>query len=178
LYASSVSSVARVSRPWSRSGRRYIQIRVETHDIRRLSEARPFDWSKYELASHGEDHVYRQTVGPSAFKPGTLKNVGWNGSELVAFRLHLPSRILEHNSRDLATDEPNSVQRGNILAWEQHLSDRLDGKPVSILVRLSSQSILYRTLWLFASAFAAAIAVLAALIWWTIRRGATADRLG
>jgi hypothetical protein len=37
---------------------------------------------------------------------------------------------------------------------------------------MESQSILYRTLWLFAGAFTAALLTIAGLIWWTIRRGA------
>ncbi|MGH9370942.1 MAG: hypothetical protein ACRD15_05370, partial [Vicinamibacterales bacterium] len=94
-----------------------------------------------------------------------------DGSEIVAFRLHLPSRIVEHNARDLERDEPSSILRGNILAWEQHLSDRLDGRPVRIEVRMESQSILYRTLWLFAGAFAAALLTLAGLILWAVSRG-------
>jgi hypothetical protein len=36
---------------------------------------------------------------------------------------------------------------------------------------MESQSILYRTLWLFAGAFLAAITVLVLLIWWFVRRG-------
>ena len=104
-------------------------------------------------------------------KPGSLKNVGWDGSEIVAFRLHFPSRILEHNARDLDTNQPNETGRGNILAWEQHLTDRLDGAAVDIMVEMDSQSILHRTLWLFAGAFTAAVAVLAFLIWLTMRKG-------
>lgn len=170
-YGTPVSEVTRVSRPWRRDGRAFVQVRIAVPDVRRLSEAPPFAWSRYELTGKDGEHAFRQTVGPSALKAGTLKNVGWNGSELVAFRLHLPSRILEHNSRDVETDETTTVQRGNILAWEQHLADRLDGKPVTIAVRMSSQSILYRTLWLFAGAFAAAVLVLVAIIWWTMRKG-------
>ena len=37
---------------------------------------------------------------------------------------------------------------------------------------MDRQSILYRTLWLFAGAFTAAVALIGALIWWTMRRGA------
>lgn len=170
-YESPVTEVRRVSRPWRRNGRRYVQIRVQIADIRRLGEVAPFAWSRYELVAAGGEHVYRQTVGPSALRRGTLTNVGWRGSEVVAFRLHLPSRIIEHNSRDLETDETNAVQRGNIVAWEQHLADRLDGKPVTIVVRMSSQSILYRTLWLFAGAFGAAVLVLVGFVWWTVRKG-------
>ncbi len=90
--------------------------------------------------------------------------------ELVAFRLHLPSRIGWHNARELETNETSDIARGNILVWEQLLTDRLDGRPVAIEVRMDRQSILYRTLWLFAGAFAAAVALIGALIWWTMRR--------
>jgi hypothetical protein len=171
-YQSPVTEVTRVSRSWRRNGRRFVQIRLKTADVRKLSEAAPFAWSQYALTAAGGEHTYRQTVGRSALRPGTLTQVGWNGSETVAFRLHLPSRILEHNARDVDTDETNAVQRGNIIAWEQHLADRLDGKPVEIEVRMSSQSILFRTLWLFAGAFGAAVLVIAGLIWWTVRKGA------
>ena len=171
-YESPVTEVTRVSRPWRRSGRRFVQVRVRTDDIRRLSEATPFAWSSYQLTASGGEHTFQQVVGPSAMKPASLTKVGWDGSELVAFRLHLPSRIIEHNSRDPDTNETNSVQRGNIVAWEQHLADRLEGRPVQIVVRMSSESILYRTLWLFASAFGAAVFLLAAFAWWTMRKGA------
>jgi hypothetical protein len=170
-YASPFTRV-NVRRPWRRAGRRFVQVRVAVDDIRRLSDLAPFSWSRYELVQKDGSHVFTQTIGASAFRPGTLASVGWNGGEVVAFRLHLPSRILEHNSRTLETDQPDTVQRGNILRWEQRLTDRLDGKPVRIEVRMDSQSILYRTLWLFAGAFIAAMAVIALFLWWTFRKGA------
>lgn len=172
FYESPVTRVTRVSPPWTREGRRFVQIRVETDDIRRLPAAGPFSWSKYALDAKDARHIFHQTVGASAFRPGTLANVGWRGDEIVAFRVHLPSVIRYHNSRSLETDEPLDIQRGNILGWEQRLTDRLDGRPVEIHVEMESQSILYRTLWLFAGAFGAAIALIAGLLWWTVRRGA------
>ena len=176
MFDTPVSNVTRVSRPWRRNGRRFIQVRVTIDDIQRLSEAGPFAWSQYAFGSKDGKHVYRQTVGASAFKPGTLKNVGWTGDEIVAFRLHLPSKILYHNARDLETNETSQASRGNILAWEQHLSDRLEGRPVAIEVDMESESILHRTLWLFAGAFGAAVLVLIALIWWTMQRGKDEDK--
>ena len=175
LFQTSVSDVTRVSRPWRRKGRRFVQIRVEIPDIRRLSEAAPFAWSTYEFGPVEGKHVYKQTVGASAMQPGTLKNYGWDGSEIVAFRLHLPSKILFQNARDIETNETAHASRGNIVAWEQHLADRLDGRKVEIHVEMESQSILYRTLWLFGAAFLAALLVLAFLIWWTMRRGRDQD---
>lgn len=171
-YQSPVTRVTRVSPPWRRAGRRFVQIRVDVADVRKLNEVSPFAWSRYTLKVQDGHQVFEQNVGASALKRGTLQNVGWNGSELVAFRLHLPSRILWHNSRDLDTNEPLETKRGNILAWEQHLADRLDGRPVNIRVELDSQSILHQTLWLFAGAFLAAVAVLAGLIWLAMRKGA------
>ena len=171
-YQSPVTEVTRVSPPWRRAGRRFVQVRMNVSDVRKLNTAPPFSWSQYTLYVQNGHHVFEQKVGASALRPGTLQRVGWNGSEIVAFRLHLPSRILWHNSRDLETNEPTESRRGNILAWEQQLTDRLDGAPVNIKVELDSQSILYRTLWLFAGAFVAALAMLALLIWFTMRKGA------
>jgi hypothetical protein len=171
-YTAPVTEVTRVSRPWRRQGRRFVQVRLHVTDIRKLSEAAPFSWSAYDLAEKDGQVVYRQNLAGSALRPGTLQNVGWTGGELVAFRLHLPSKIVYHNARDLETNETSHIARGNILAWEQHLTDRLDGRPMAIEVRMEGQSILYRTLFLFAGAFGAAVLLIVVLIWWTMRKGA------
>jgi hypothetical protein len=171
MYESPVSRVKSVPRPWRRRGRQFVQINLEFDDVRRLHELAPLSWSRYELHPENGRHLFRQVVGASAHKPGSLKSVGWTGGEIVAFRGHMPSRIREHNARDLESDEPTGVQRGNILSWEQHLADRLDGRPVKAEVRLDSESILHRTLFLFAGAFAAAVLTLVALVWWMLRRG-------
>lgn len=170
LYQSPITTVTHVSPSWRRRGRRFVQVRLSVSDVRRLHEAAPFSWSRYTLKTENGRAVFEQNVGASALRRGTLQQVGWDGSELVAFRLHLPGRILWHNSRDLETNQANSTARGNILAWEQHLADRLDGTPVEIRVEMDSQSILHRTLWLFVGAFLAAIALLGALIWWAMRK--------
>ena len=170
-YQSPVTEVTRVSPPWRRAGRRFVQVRLNIKDIQKLGETPPFSWSRYTLTVQNGHHVFEQKVGASALRPGTLQNVGWNGSEIVAFRLHLPSRIIWHNSRDLDTNQPTSAARGNILAWEQHLADRLEGAPIDVKIEMDSQSILHRTLWLFAGAFAAAVAALALLIWFTMSKG-------
>jgi len=175
LFDTPVTHVRRVSRPWRRKGRRFVQVRIDVPDVRRLGEAAPFAWSKYEFGPESGHHVYRQTVGASAMKPGSLANYGWDGSEVVAFRLHLPSRILHHTARDLETNQPTEASRGNILAWEQHLADRLEGQPVNLLVEMESQSILHRTLWLFGGAFVSAVLVLSLLIWWAMSRGKDQD---
>jgi hypothetical protein len=170
-YESPVTEVTRVSQ-WRRGGRRFVQIRVDVADIRKLSEVAPLSWSRYQFGAQNGRHVFEQKVGASALRPGTLRNVGWNGSEIVAFRLHLPSRIIWHNSRDLESSQPKETARGNILGWEQRLTDRLDSAPIHIRVEMDSQSILHRTLWLFAGAFLAAVSLLVLVVWLTVRKGA------
>jgi len=104
---------------------------------------------------------------PAAGK--TVEDVGWDGSELIAFRLHLPSKIPFHNAPS------RQVERGNILEWEQPLTDRLQGTPIDIQVQMETQSILARTLLLFGSTIVAAILTFAAVIWWVSRRGRNSE---
>jgi hypothetical protein len=165
-YSSPITHVGRISQS-RRNGRRYVHVRVDVDDVRRLGEVPPFAWSKYDLRQDGHLVLYRQTVGPSAGKDtGTA---GWNGRELVAFRLHLPSKIRHQNTH-------RGVYRGNILEWEQPMSDRLRGVPLVFEANIDAQSILYRTLWLFGATFVAVALGFGVLIWWVLRRGKT-DRV-
>ena len=162
LYTSPATHVTWV-RESRRAGRRFAHVRLDVDDVTRLSSAPPFAWSTYVFRRDGDEYLYRQTIGASADKE--VGSVGWTGHELVAFRLHLPSKIDFHNS---GTD----VRRGNILVWEQPLADRLRGAPLTLETRIQTQSILYRTLWLFAATFIAVVVAFVGVIWWVLRRGA------
>ena len=160
LFESSAVRVAHVSQPWRREGRRFVQVRLEIADLNQLSDHPLLGWSTYDFRRRGDDLVYRQTVGAPA---GVAVPGLWKGDEVVAFRMHLPSRIEYHNAPS------REVERGNILVWEQALPERLDGVPVAVEVRIGSQSILFRTLWVFAGAFAAAVSTLGLIIWLAVR---------
>jgi len=164
-YSSPTTRVSRVSQS-RRNGRRYVHVRLDVDDVRRLGEVAPFAWSAYALQHDGDRFIYRQTVGQSA--DGDARAAGWNGRELVAFRLHLPSKIRYHNTR--------REVRGNILEWEQPLADRLRSVPLELEARMDTQSILYRTLWLFGATFVAVAVAFVVVIWWVMRRGKT-DRV-
>ena len=124
---------------------------------------RPFSWATYQIDRRDDLVVYRQQLGAAAGKP--VGDVGWKGSELVAVRVHLPSRIRYHNAG------ADNLKRGNILVWEQALADRQAGKPLEIEARIEETSILYSTLMLFAVSGLLALLVLAAIIWWVVRKG-------
>lgn len=145
-----------------RDNRRYVHVRLEVSDIRRLSDAAPFAWSTYTLNEKDELAVFRQDVGkPTGHEVG---NVGWSGDEMVAFRYHLPSRIPFHNAPS------REVERGNIIRWEQPLASRLQGEPLGIEVHMETESILMETLALFALTIVAALATLATAVWFVMRR--------
>jgi hypothetical protein len=161
-YETPVSHVASATGS-RRDNRRYVHLRIEVPDIRRLAEAPPFAWSRYAL-DRGDDLLrYRQTVHATVGRK--VENVGWVGDEIVAFRLHLPSRVPFHNS------PTREIERGNIIVWEQKLTDRLASVPIDIEVHLEPESILIRTLTLFAITILLAGMTFGLLIWWTVRRG-------
>lgn len=166
FYSSDVTRVTRISTS-RRLGRRFVHLRLQVSDVNRLSESVPFAWATYQLRRQGEQVIYTQTVGASAGRD--VGDVGWRGNELVAFRMHLPARILYH-------DAPSKqVERGNILVWEQTLADRLQGAPVHIEARMESESILYSAITLFVAMAVAVAALFAGIIWWIVRKGRAAE---
>lgn len=161
MYTSAATHVGSLPATSRRSGRRFVHVRLDVGDIHKLATVPPFSWSRYQFEREGELFVYRQSIGRAA--GASVGDVGWTGHEIVAFRLHLPSEIVYHNAG------PGNPRRGNILVWEQPLADRLRGAPLVLDARMKSQSILYRTLWLFAASVGAVAVMFVIVIWW-IRR--------
>jgi hypothetical protein len=162
LFTAAAARVTRVSR-WRRFGRQFVQVRMTVDDITKLGSAAPFSWASYQVDRRDGLLVYRQQLGAAAGKP--VGDVGWKGSELIAVRVHLPSRVTYHNAG------AGNLKRGNILVWEQPLADRQAGRPLAIEARIEQTSILYSTLMLFAVSGLLALLVLAAIIWRVVRKG-------
>jgi hypothetical protein len=166
-----------VGQPWTRRGRRFIQMRISSTDVRTLSRCRLLSWSAYALDPQGETTLlYTQKVGPPT--PGAPGAVNWDGTEIVGFKLHLPSRVLDHNVKRLADGSNGEIERGNILSYEQRLTDRRAGVPVEMRVLMGAESILAQTLMIFAGAAAAALAAIAIVIWLTMRRARRRQQMG
>jgi len=177
LYEGAGCHVDKVGRFWYRRQRRFVQIQVSTSDIRQLSKCGLLSWSTYSLTpdQQGRGLMYRQVVGPVA--AGDAGSVNWDGSEIVGFKLHGPSRVWHHNIKN--PDGTNgSPDRGNILTWEQRLADRRANVPIEMEVGMESTSILYTTVWIFLGAFAAAVTTLVIIIWLVIRKGQRAKGRG
>ena len=161
FYTTAVTRVTQVSVS-RRSNRRFIHVRLAVDDVRRLGEAAPFAWSTYRFDRDDRLYVYRQSIGSAANR--SVGHVGWTGGEAVAFRLHLPSKIVYHNTL------PGNLRRGNVLVWEQSLDDRLHDVPLALDARMETQSILYRTLLLFGTTVVAVAATFGLVIWWVLHR--------
>ena len=167
LFARSGSDVVlSVSR---RDGRRFVHVSVQVDDVQQLAEIQPFAWSTYRFDRDNDRADYRQVIGHAA--GGDPGDVGWDGDEVIAFRMHVPSDILFENSAA-------TVRRGNILEWEQPLASRLRGAPLELRVQMAPESILHNTLLLFGATVVAAAAAFAAVIWWVARRGRQSDAVG
>jgi hypothetical protein len=160
-FTTPATQVTRVSSS-RRNNRLFIHVRIAVADVRALGEAPPFAWSTYQLTADGEPRVFEQTVTATA-QP-SASQYEWAGDELVAFRLHLPSEIVHQNTE-------TGIRRGNILEWEQALSDRMRGVPLTLEAHMKGQSILYRTLLLFGGSFVAVAATFGGVIWWILRSG-------
>lgn len=161
FFASPVAEVESVTTS-RRDNRRYVHVRLDVPDIRRLGEAPAFAWSRYSLTADDDLAVFRQEIGESAGQD--VGHVGWTDAEVVAFRLHLPSRVPFHNAQG------REIERGNIIRWEQPLAARLEGAPLEIEVHMETESILFQTLTLFALTIVLALTTLALAIWWVMRR--------
>jgi hypothetical protein len=146
-----------------RDARRFVHVALQVEDISRLAGVKPLAWSTYQLTRAGDEYAYVQQIKESARRE--IPGVRWTGRELVAFRVHLPSRVTFHNAG------ARNLRRGNVLVWEGLLADRLAAKPARFEARMDSESILYRTLWIFLLTFLSAVATLAFIVWLVMRQG-------
>ena len=162
LYTTPVTRVESVTIS-RREGRRYVHLRLDVDDVRRLGEAAPFAWSTYQyLEGEGDTYEFTQQMGPAAGQD--VGNVGWEGDELIAVRLHLPSVITYQNAPS------RKVERGNIVVWEQPLAERRKGTPLEIQARMEQESILFRTLALFGAMGVLVVLTFIAVIWFVKTR--------
>lgn len=161
LYDSPVSRVESVTTS-RREGRRYVHLRLDVPDVRKLGESPLFAWSSYRYLEGDATFEFGQEMKIAAGKD--VGNVGWGGDELVAVRLHLPSVITYHNSPS------RRVERGNIVVWEQPLSERLKGTPLLVEATMEKESILVTTLTLFAAMGVLVVITFIAVIWYVRSR--------
>jgi len=146
---------------WRRHGRRFVSVRLDTADIRRLPAVGPFAAAAFEFGRAKDGYRLLERLGAASNRE--VGDVGWTGRELVGFRWHIPSRVERFNTPG------ENFLRGNILVWEQPLRRRLAGEPLLMDVQMAGETILSTALWLFLVSVVSALVVVALLVGWVVR---------
>ena len=101
------------------SGRRFVQVQVAIDDVRQLPACGLLAWSSYALTPIDAGRASTTSRRSARRRAGAAAAVdAGTATELVAFKLHVPSRIRYQNVK-LLDGTNGTVERGNILTWEQ-----------------------------------------------------------
>jgi hypothetical protein len=67
------------------------------------------------------------------------------------------------------------VERGNIVGWRETVTEGIAGRPLDVGAVMDRRSILLSTVGLFATAIGIAVLMMAAVVWWVVRKGRRAQ---
>jgi hypothetical protein len=161
LFESSGLRVRRVTLT-HRGGRPYLFVAADFTDVNRLAGTPAFPDLVVSLRPEGEN----LRLDGRWSRPSGLPDVGLDARDgLMAVRFHLPSKVYSHRNAFAG------VERGNIVGWRQTVVEGLAGRPLEVGALLDRRSILMSTVGLFAIAIVAALAILASVLWWVVRKG-------
>jgi hypothetical protein len=161
LFESSGLRVRRVTLT-HRGGRPYLFVSADFPDVNRLAGTPAFPDLALSLRPEGEN----LRLDGRWSRPSGLPEVAPDARDgLLAVRFHLPSKVYSHRNAFAG------VERGNIVAWRETVAEGLSGRPLEVGALMDRRSILMSTVGLFAIAIAAALAMLAGVLWWVVRKG-------
>ena len=165
LFESSGLRVRRVTLT-HRAGRPYVFVAADFPDVNRLAGTPAFPDLSVSLRPEGEN---LRLDGRWTRPPG-LPDVGADARDgLMAVRFHLPSKVYSHRNAF------GGVERGNIVGWRETIAEGLAGRPLEVGAVMDRRSILRSTVGLFAIAIVVALAIMATVLWWVIRKGRKAQ---
>jgi len=145
-----------------REGRPYLFVSADFTDVNKLSGTPAFPDLKIGLREEG-GRLHLE--GTWARPPGAPDIKGRDRDGLMAVRFHLPSKVYGHKNAFAG------VERGNIVGWRQDVAQGLDGQALYFGGVMDRRSILFSTLGLFAIAILAALALMAAVLYWVVKKG-------
>ena len=161
LFESSGLRVRRVTLT-HRAGRPYVFVAADFTDVNRLAGTPAFPDLALSVRPEGEN---LRMDGRWSRPPG-LPDVPLESRDgLMAVRFHLPSKVYSHRNAFAG------VERGNIVAWRETVTEGLAGRPLDVGALIDRRSILRSTIGLFAIAIVLALGILATVLWWVVRKG-------
>jgi hypothetical protein len=165
LFESSGLRVRRVTLT-HRAGRPYVFVAADFPDVNRLAGTPAFPDLALSVRPEGEN---LRMDGRWSRPPG-LPDVPLESRDgLMAVRFHLPSKVYSHRNAFAG------VERGNIVAWRETVTEGLAGRPLDVGALIDRRSILRSTIGLFAIAIVLALGILATVLWWVVRKGRKAQ---
>ncbi|HET6897097.1 MAG TPA: hypothetical protein VFK70_02075 [Vicinamibacteria bacterium] len=165
LFESSGLSVRRVTLT-HRGGRPYVFVAADFTDVNRLAGTPAFPDLALSVRAEGEN----LRLDGRWSRPSGLPDIPLESRDgLMAVRFHLPSKVYSHRNAFAG------VERGNIVAWRETVTEGLAGRPLEVGALIDRRSILRSTIGLFAIAIAIALGILASIIWWVVRKGREAQ---
>ena len=168
LFESSGLRVRRVTLT-HRGGRPYLFVAADFTDVNRLAGTPAFPDLVVSLRPDGEN----LRLDGRWSRPAGLPDVPVDSRDgLMAVRFHLPSKVYSHRNAF------GGVERGNIVGWRETVVEGLAGRPLEVGALMDRRSILMSTVGLFAIAIVAALAILASVLWWVVRKGRSAAAAG
>lgn len=145
-----------------RAGQPYVFIAADFDDVNRLAGTPAFPDLRIALTKGGD----RLKLEGEWSRPRALPTPGERDrAGQMAVRFHLPSKVYDHKNA------VSGLERGNILSWRQEVRQGLNGQALVFGATLDARSILWSTLGLFSAAIAAALALLAAILFLVVRAG-------
>jgi hypothetical protein len=161
LFESSGLRVRRVTLT-HRAGRPYLFVAADFTDVNRLAGTPAFPDLAVSLRPEGEN----LRLDGRWSRPTGLPEVPAESRDgLMAVRFHLPSKVYSHRNAFAG------VERGNIVGWRETIAEGLAGRPLEVGAEMDRRSILMSTVGLFAIAIVVALAIMATVLWWVIRKG-------
>jgi hypothetical protein len=161
LFESSGLRVRRVTLT-HRAGRPYLFVAADFADVNRLAGTPAFPDLALSVRPEGEN----LRLDGSWSRPTGLPEIPAESRDgLMAVRFHLPSKVYSHRNAFAG------VERGNIVGWRQTVAEGLASRPLEVGAEMDRRSILMSTVGLFAIAIAIAVAILAGVLWWVVRKG-------
>ena len=165
LFESSGLSVRRVTLT-HRAGRPYVFVAADFTDVNRLAGTPAFPDLALSVRPEGEN----LRLDGRWSRPSGLPDVPLESRDgLMAVRFHLPSKVYSHRNAFAG------VERGNIVAWRETVTEGLAGRPLEVGALIDRRSILRSTIGLFAIAILLALGILATVLWWVVRKGRKAQ---
>ncbi len=148
-------------RETERQGRKYVHVQGRFTDWNELCAHPAYRHRECRLEGNDDGELELHLTLPS---PERTVPEGVPSDALLALRFHFPSTVRFHNSSA-------GIQRGNIVGWEQTVTEYFASPELVVDARFERRSVLATTFAILGAAVAAVLFCVASLLFLMVRKG-------